>query len=80
MTGHNLVTISHIVLWYENSFRIDCICWTLQYWNPFFEALLRNGLGNFSFTWGKHEGYDYVNKSEQKHWPLSYLLNLIGLV
>ena len=24
MTGKNLEIISHIVLWYENSFRIDC--------------------------------------------------------
>ena len=25
MTGKNLEIISQIVLWYENSFRIDCI-------------------------------------------------------
>jgi len=24
MTGQNLENISQIVLWYENSFRIDC--------------------------------------------------------
>ena len=27
MTGNNLEIISQIVLWYENSFHIDCTIW-----------------------------------------------------
>jgi len=30
MTGKNLEIICQIVLWYENSFRIDCIRYNLK--------------------------------------------------
>jgi len=33
MTGQNLENISQIVLWYENSFRVDCYSQTLRQQN-----------------------------------------------
>ena len=41
MTGHYLEIISQIVLWYENSFRIDCLIYMLK--------RFRNSL--FEFYW-----------------------------